>query len=933
MFERNLNGLQKERRNLLNSDDEDLYGQTVLINGEEFKPNIPARQNPMDNEKFNTERQTTEDGGSQPIMKRNFDVLEFEERLWANNRIPYVIKEDTFGTNLAKAKSLIQAAIKEIQESSCVQWVPRKDERFYVKFEGKEYEGCSATVGFYAFGNGQSINIAKGCLEIESVLHEMYHTMGANHEIQRLHRSDYLTVLWDNIHYSKYPQYSVRKGTRDRYPYDYHSVMHYRLSTFPLFPGQNTIKLRDPELNYLVTIPKKGLSFLDVAEINDAYQCTESCTIQCQNGGFPIKPLSGICKCKCPSGLKGDYCEQVEKSASCGEILNLKTDVETYVRIQNYDQSSDCTWVFKGAPGTRIRIILFHLNLPQDQNNVCQHWLEFRDYHIGTPGKKFCGQLGLNDNNKYIVKDYVAGDPTMMMVRLVPKTKMSSTYNYLFKMAISALPSGCYSNPCQHGGSCHEGYSDGTHTCSCINGFSGDNCERFPDNGYNSCDFSKELSSCVFNQELLTSEFYWTFTTRICHDYYCKTAIYTEQSKGNQFLTVNPDYGAARKLYDKKSYLVTDVYFSEKKRCLTFDYNMGNNPSGSYQTMVTIYSEEEVKTKLEKKSLWELKETTNYTWKKAKIDIHAKKRLKITIEAVMGPQELGIENMSLRPGLCSETVCNPNPCQNGGTCKISGNTYTCACTNGFTGTNCEQISACEPNPCKYGGICTRVGTTTSAECKCREGYTGNHCEVQNNPCGSKPCKNGGTCVSAQYKEPFPYKCVCPEEFFGDNCEGVGCSFEAEKWCSLVYGQQQYPGIWKRIKGPTPSPSTGPMKAAEGQYYLYMETSNMENETAALLHLRDDVAFESGTYCLSFQYSLIGKDIDRFVVVLYDSGFWNYRFQLERNGPQLGGEWLTFQETVTIYTYTYILIQGTKGNGFRSDFAVDNIRLIPGVCPY
>ena len=35
-----------------------------------------------------------------------------------------------------------------------------------------------------------------------------------------------------------------------------------------------------------------------------------------------------------------------------------------------------------------------------------------------------------------------------------------------------------------------------------------------------------------------------------------------------------------------------------------------------------------------------------------------------------------------------------------------------------------------------------------------------------------------------------------------------------------------------------------MKAAEGQYYLYMETSNMENETAAFLHLSDDVAFES-----------------------------------------------------------------------------------------
>ena len=55
---------------------------------------------------------------------------------------------------------------------------------------------------------------------------------------------------------------------------------------------------------------------------------------------------------------------------------------------------------------------------------------------------RFCGQLGLNENNKYIVKDYVVGEPTMMMVRLVPKAKTSSTYTNLFKMAIAALLSG-----------------------------------------------------------------------------------------------------------------------------------------------------------------------------------------------------------------------------------------------------------------------------------------------------------------------------------------------------------------------------------------------------------------------------------------------------------------------------------------------------------
>lgn len=44
----------------------------------------------------------------------------------------------------------------------------------------------------------------------------------------------------------------------------------------------------------------------------------EGCTNKCQHGGFPIKPVGGTCKCKCPSGLKGDSCEEVDTSN--GEI-------------------------------------------------------------------------------------------------------------------------------------------------------------------------------------------------------------------------------------------------------------------------------------------------------------------------------------------------------------------------------------------------------------------------------------------------------------------------------------------------------------------------------------------------------------------------------------------------------------------------------------
>lgn len=51
--------------------------------------------------------------------------------------------------------------------------------------------------------------------------------------------------------------------------------------------------------------------------------------------------------------------------------------------------------------------------------------------------------------------------------------------------------------------------------------------------------------------------------------------------------------------------------------------------------------------------------------------------------------------ISLVPGVQKKTYCIatpspclPNPCANGGTCTVSGTSYTCACTAGFSGSNC-----------------------------------------------------------------------------------------------------------------------------------------------------------------------------------------------------------------------------------------------------
>uniref|UniRef100_K1Q7C2 Metalloendopeptidase n=1 Tax=Magallana gigas TaxID=29159 RepID=K1Q7C2_MAGGI len=305
--ERNLNPMLEK---------EDTFGQTILINGKEYKPKIPDGSNPMNLETRNLQQEPRQE---QRMIKRNFEV-DIQKKLWANNKVPYVIIETSFGNNVATAKSLINAAIQQFKESTCVEWVPRTDETYYVK--------CYATVGFKPFSRGQIINYAAGCLEIESVLHEMYHTIGGNHEVQRLDRSSYLTVLWDNTKQFQFKQYVVDK-------------------TFPRYAGQNTLKLKDPELDYLATKPKIGLSYIDIAEINDAYQCT-----------------------------------------GCGGIITLETGKEQVITIQAYQQGRECTWLFKGGQRSIIRVYVTAVDLPHDSTKQCQHWLEFRDYHIGTPGKK-----------------------------------------------------------------------------------------------------------------------------------------------------------------------------------------------------------------------------------------------------------------------------------------------------------------------------------------------------------------------------------------------------------------------------------------------------------------------------------------------------------------------------------------------------------------
>ena len=118
--------------------------------------------------------------------------------------------------------------------------------------------------------------------------------------------------------------------------------------------------------------------------------------------------------------------------------------------------------------------------------------------------------------------------------------------------------------------------------------------------------------------------------------------------------------------------------------------------------------------------------------------------------------------------------CDPDPCQNGASCTDGIGEYTCECTTGYTGTNCEEdINECDPDPCQNGASCTDgIGEYT---CECTTGYTGTNCQEDINECDADPCQNGATCVETSNgvyltHSIYGYRCECTTGYTGTNCE-------------------------------------------------------------------------------------------------------------------------------------------------------------------
>ncbi|XP_037127128.1 protein jagged-1b [Syngnathus acus] len=137
--------------------------------------------------------------------------------------------------------------------------------------------------------------------------------------------------------------------------------------------------------------------------------------------------------------------------------------------------------------------------------------------------------------------------------------------------------------------------------------------------------------------------------------------------------------------------------------------------------------------------------------------------------------------------------CSPNQCQNGAPCFNLATDYYCACPEDYEGKNCSHLKDhCRTTTCKVIDSCTVAVASNSTpggeryissnvcgphgrcrsqaggqfSCECQEGFRGTYCHENINDCESSPCRNGGTCID----KVSVYQCICADGWEGDHCE-------------------------------------------------------------------------------------------------------------------------------------------------------------------
>jgi hypothetical protein len=185
--------------------------------------------------------------------------------LWPDAVVPYKISKSVQFTD---SKGEVQGAMEEIQNNTCIRFVPRSKERDFVQISAGL--GCNSNVG--KSGSEQMLLLEiPSCLERKKLLRQFLHLLGLPSEHLRPDRDEHVKINWDNISILSAPLFAKLNSTDlplDELPYDYNSVLH----ADPFFHSMNSSIPTILPLEQGATIGKvNGLSSLDIMKLNLLY--------------------------------------------------------------------------------------------------------------------------------------------------------------------------------------------------------------------------------------------------------------------------------------------------------------------------------------------------------------------------------------------------------------------------------------------------------------------------------------------------------------------------------------------------------------------------------------------------------------------------------------------------------------------------------------